>query len=154
MSQVENPELRSRAAARKLKEKSDLTLAEKLILASNEDTFSFTYKGVEIEVWSPTREDFSKFLELYNSVISSGDKEPESEDEKGVFKQQQDEIEQELNKVVSDLCVDESITPELLDSGMLGTSFIPKLMNELQEYQKREVEEVTAVKGFRKNKSR
>ena len=33
---------------------------------------------------------------------------------------------------------------------MLGTSFIPKLMNELQEYQKREVEEVTAVKAFAK----
>ena len=103
MSQVENPELRSRAAARKLKEKSDLTLAEKLILASNED------KRFRLLTWCGKygplqgRKIFSKFLELYNSVISSGDKEPESEDEKEVFKQQQDEIEQELNKV-SDVC--------------------------------------------------
>jgi hypothetical protein len=154
MSQVENNELRGRAAARKLKEKESLTLAEQLIIASNEDKFSFTYKGIEIEVWSPTQNDFSKFLELYNSVLASGEQEPDSEEEKAIFKEKQNAVEKELNKVVADLCVDASIAPEVIGSGMFGTSFIPKLMNELQEYQKREVEEVTAVKGFRKNKSR
>ena len=148
MSQIENQELRSRSAARKLKEKSELTLAEKLILASNEDKFSFTYKGIEIEIWAPTQNDFAKFIELYNSVLVNGEEgEKRTPEENEAF-------EDELYNVVSDLCIDPSITPELLKSGMLGTSFIPKIMNELQEYQKREVEEVTAVKGCRKNKSR
>lgn len=148
MSQIENPELRGRAAARKLKEKSELTLAEKLILASNEDKFSFTYKGIEIEIWAPTQNDFAKFVELYNSVLAN-----EGEDSKR-SPEETEAIEGELYNVVADLCIDPSITSELIKSGMLGTSFIPKVMNELQEYQKREVEEVTAVKGFRKNKSR
>jgi len=148
MSQTENTELRSRSAARKLKEKSELTLAEKLILASNEDKFSFTYKGIEIEIWAPTQNDFAKFVELYNSVLvnEGGDSKRSPEETEA--------IEEELYNVVADLCIDSTITPELIKSGMLGTSFIPKVMNELQEYQKREVEEVTAVKGFRKNKSR
>jgi hypothetical protein len=140
---IDDLELEGRVRAQQLKQKDNLTLAEKLILASNEDKFSFTYKGVEIEVWSPTKEDFSKFVELYNKVLINGE-------EQKLTPEENEAVENELYKVVSGLCVDSSIDIELLKSGMLGTSFIPKLMNELQEYQKREVEEVTAVKGFRR----
>jgi hypothetical protein len=144
---IEDTELEGRFKAQQLKKKENLSLAEKLIIASNEDKFAFTYKGIEIEVWSPTKDDFAKFVELYNKVLIDGE-------EQKLSKEESEAVEDELFLTVSKLCIDDSIDLKLLQSGMLGTSFIPKLMNELQEYQKREVEEVTAVKGFRRESRR
>jgi len=143
--QRENIGLRRRAEARKLKEKQELTLAEKLLLASKEDTFIFTYRDIDIEVFSPTRDDFANFVELYNKVQDAGaDKSTE----------ETDAVELELFNVVADLCVDQSITPEFLQSGVLGVSFVPAFMSAIAEYQKQEADEVKVVKGFRAKKGK
>ncbi len=136
--QIDDPSLSARMQADKLKEKDNLSLAERLILASTQETFSYTYKGVEIEVRVPTQGELDAILKLFTKWTSA----TEEKESKETF--------ESLCKIVSGLCVDESISYELLSSEVLGTSFFPKFLNEVVQQEKRTSEEVTAVKGFRK----
>jgi hypothetical protein len=136
--QIDDPSLSARMQADQLKGKDNLTLAEQLILASTQETFSYTYKGVEIEVRVPTQKELDTYLKLFNKWTSTED----ASESKSIFNS--------ICEIVAGLCVDESITVELLSSEVLGTSFFPKFMNEVIQQEKRTSEEVTAVKGFRK----
>lgn len=133
----ENPELRARYEARQLEEKESLTLAEKLILASSRRSIAFDYEGVEVEVYVPNSEEYAKLAHL-NQVIMD----QTTEDMDGDAK--------ELYGLVSGLCVDDSLTPEVLESGALGISFIPKIIHEVSEYEKDRALEKTRIMNFRK----
>jgi hypothetical protein len=136
--QIDDPSLSARIQADQLKGKENLTLAEQLILASTQETFSYTYKGVTIEVRVPTQGELDAYLKLFNKWTTTEDE----NESKSMFIS--------LCEIVSGLCVDDSITVELLSSQILGTSFFPKFMNEVIQQEKRTSEEVTAIKGFRK----
>jgi hypothetical protein len=144
--QKENPELRRRFEARALKEKENLTLAEKLILAQAEETLVYTFDGIELEILVPNREEHDKLVKLLSNYIKRGtDDEPLSDE---YYKQALEE----LAGFMAEFFVDESITPELISSGVLDISFLLKFQTEINEYMKQKSTEVTAVNGFRKNK--
>lgn len=63
--QRDNPELRARAASRKLKDKENKTLAEQLLLAQAEETIKYMFNGFEIEIYVPTANELDTFLRLF-----------------------------------------------------------------------------------------
>lgn len=136
--QKDNPELRARAEIRKLKDKENRTLAEQLLLATAEETMTYKYKGIDIEIRIPTSNELDVILKTFNKYTQGKDEEDPKESFNG------------LCDMVASLMVDDSLNSDLLKSGNLGVSFIPKFMNEIQEYEKRTVEEVTVIKGFRR----
>lgn len=140
--QVDDPSLSVRMKADALKKKESLSLAEKLILASTQETFSYTYKGVAIDVKVPTQGELNGILGLFKKWVKPTGEETTDEEIDSFF--------MDLCTKLEPLFVDESITVELLHSETLGTSFIPKFINEVVEQEKRTSEEVTAIKGFRK----
>jgi len=148
--QKENPVLRERRKARKLKEKEDLSLAEKLILAQSEETISYTYNGIELEIYVPNSQELEEYSKLFSAYTLAGTKEEKDEDG-NIIKTDEDSKKAllELSEFVADFFIDDSITADLIEGGKLGVSFIPKFYSEILEYEKRKTEEVTALKGFR-----
>lgn len=135
--QIEDPELTARMKAGELKDKENLTLAEKLILKSAQRTLSFEYEGEDIEVYVPNAEEYGQLAHL-NKVLMD---------------QTSEDMEGDANKLyalVASLMVDGSITEEILKSGALGISFIPKIIYEVSEYEKDKATEKTRIANFRK----
>lgn len=135
--QIEDPELTARMKAGELKDKENLTLAEKLILKSAQRTLSFEYEGEDIEVYVPNAEEYGQLAHL-NKVLMD---------------QTSEDMEGDANKLftlVASLMVDGSINEDVLKSGALGISFIPKIIYEVSEYEKDKATEKTRIANFRK----
>lgn len=144
--QKENPELRRRSEARKLKEKENLTLAEKLLLAQVDEKFKYTFNGFDLEVYVPNREEHDQLTRLFSAYTKKGT------EEEPLDTAYYDNALLDLAEFMAEFFVDPSITPELIAGGALDISFLIKFLNEINEYQLRKSEEVTAINGFRKNK--
>lgn len=135
--QTEDPALSARVKARQLEEKENLTLAEKLILASSRRKIAFDYEGIEVEVYVTNSEEYSKLVYLNQVLMDQTTEDPEGDAKK-------------LYELVAGLCVDDSLTPEILESGAIGISFIPKIIHEVSEYEKDRALERTRISNFRK----
>jgi hypothetical protein len=144
--QKENPELRRRSQARQLKEKENLTLAEKLLLAQVDEKFTYTFNGFDLEVYVPNREEHDQLTRLFSAYTKRGTEEEPLE------KEYYDNALLDLAEYMAEFFMDPSITPELIAGGSLDISFLIKFLNEINEYQLRKSGDVTAVNGFRKNK--
>jgi hypothetical protein len=144
--QKENPELRRRSQARQLKEKENLTLAEKLLLAQVDEKFTYTFNGFDLEVYVPNREEHDQLTRLFSAYTKRGTEEEPLE------KEYYDNALWNLAEFMAEFFMDPSITPELIAGGSLDISFLIKFLNEINEYQLRKSGDVTAVNGFRKNK--
>lgn len=135
--QIENFELRDRAAARKKQMSADASLAEKLIFASTTATFSFSFRGVAVDAYIPTTDEINALVSTAENAGQLGEQTAETK----------------IYDIVAGLLVDDSITPDVLRDPALGAGFIKTFMFSLFDFLEEEGRGARAVKSFRKNKN-
>jgi hypothetical protein len=140
MECIEDIELEGRFKAHQLKQKESKTLADKILLATYERKMTWEWEGVEIENYIPSEEEMDEIQKLYTGFSNPKEKTTEED----ILK-----LRQRASEVVAGYMIDESITPELLMSKQIGTSFTLSFINAVLDYEANVVREATALKNFR-----
>ena len=139
----------ARAQAKQLQKKENKTLAERLILATFDRKMTWEWEGIEVETFIPSESEMNEMLKIQKGF--------QSPDRTKTLEEQETEVlenKRKLCEMISGYIIDESITPELLLSGDIGTSFMLAFVKAVFDYESETVKEVEIVKGFRKNKRR